>query len=149
MESQHFQEKVVRIRIKQSIWHCRAGIDSGLGRQDLHVFVGVLWVKLSADNEAGSFKWSATNNMDAGRTACFPQIFQPPRYYSHHPHRCDHAVARKTAHTQKAFMASEKTPWRVSSTCSFSSTKLHKKQYAINEGRLPQKSASFKSISIP
>lgn len=50
MESQHFQEKVVRIRIKQSIWHCRAGIDSGLGRQDLHVFVGV--------GEVVSWQWS-------------------------------------------------------------------------------------------
>lgn len=62
MEFQDSQKKVVRIRIKQSIWDYRAGIDSGLARKKIYFFfVGVLWVRLSAENESASFYRSGTN----------------------------------------------------------------------------------------
>lgn len=66
----------MRIKIKQTKQHCRAGIDSGLGRQHLHVIVGVLWVRLPAENEAGSFQ-SRGANLAVVHTTYFPQILQP------------------------------------------------------------------------
>lgn len=66
----------MRIKIKQSKWHCRARTDSGLGRQDLRVIIGVLWVRLPAENEAGSF-YGRGANLAVVHTTCFPQIFQP------------------------------------------------------------------------
>lgn len=75
MEFQDSQEKVVRIRIKQSIWDCRAGIDSGLARQKSTFLVGVLWVRLSAENECIFLQeWYKPGSTSQ---KYFPHLFQP------------------------------------------------------------------------
>lgn len=128
----------MRIKIKQRIWHCRAGIDSGLGRQDLHVFVGVLWVRLSAENEAGSFQKSCTN-LEVIHTTCFPQIFHP--LFSLTGLR---GVKEEGGNWQIHWQL----PWLqggVSSTCSLPSRDLHRKHGATNGVRPVQRSAAFKT----
>lgn len=75
MEFQDSQEKVVRIRIKQSIWDCRAGIDSGLARKKSTFLVGVLWVRLSAENECVFLQeWYKPGSTSQ---KYFPHLFQP------------------------------------------------------------------------
>jgi len=137
MESKDFQEKVVRIRIKQSIWH------SGPGRQDLHVFVGVLWVRLSAENEVGSFERSG-RNLEVVHTTRFPQIVQPP--FSPGGLRGVTCRSEDTSRcTDSCPGFKEEGPRAVSSPCSLSPRELHKKQGAIGRLRRTPKSATSKA----
>lgn len=75
MESQDFQEKVVRIRIKQSILVCREGIESGLRRPACFCRTSV--------GEAVSWEWSWVLPVERHRQHkssscyCFPQIPAP------------------------------------------------------------------------
>lgn len=76
MEFQDSQEKVVRIRIKQSIWDCRAGIDSGLARKK-STFFG-----RSSVGEIVSWEWICVFLQEwykPGSTSYkyFPHLFQP------------------------------------------------------------------------
>lgn len=76
MQFQDSQERVVRIRIKQSIWNCRAGIDMGLARKKPTFFCR------SVVGEVVSWEWICVFLQEwykPGSTSykCFPHLFQP------------------------------------------------------------------------
>lgn len=141
----------MRIRIKQSIWDCRAGIYSGLARKKSTFFVGVLWVRLSAENESASFYRSGSNleglhtNASHIDSSLYSLLLVEEVWL---------AGARKAAGTQTDAMASKRqSPTGASITCPLLQTTAQEARSSPCSESTPktlhlQSMAYRKSISI-
>lgn len=135
MESQDFQKKVVRIKIKQSILVCRAGIDRGLRRPACFCRTSV--------GEAVSWEWSWVRPVEwhqqhkSSSCYCFPQTPAPTLLlFSPFTQVWPCSSKEDSRYNDNCPGLGEEDSQESHNTCSFC---FQKQQSEINEGRLQQK----------
>lgn len=141
MEFQDSQEKVVRIRIKQSIWDCRAGIDSGLARKKIYIF------GRSSVGETVSWEWMCLSTGVVQTWKYFTEIlstFIPASALSYQSERGDwQEQGKQQVHRQLPWLQRGRAPQHPSPA--LSCRQLHRKQWAADA---PPKPSLFKAWLI-